>query len=185
MRSANRLLRGCGNALTQVADSHCLPFDDNAFQLSFAVESLCHTANHAALLEEVGRVTKANGTLVVFDAWRTDRSLHVDNRVKEALELTERSMAVGQATTQREWLQAAEQAGWRLAHHQALSREVMPNLQRFERMASRFLSRPGLASLIVKTVPGRLLQNAVAGYLMAQTVKDGLHTYDMLVLRAR
>jgi hypothetical protein len=85
---------------------------------------------------------------------------------------------------QSDWLQLAAESGFELEKRLELSTEVMPNLERFEGMAERFMSHPRIARFAGQTLKLRLLENVIAGYLMAESVRSGYHTYDALIMRA-
>jgi tocopherol O-methyltransferase len=50
-------------------------FPDNSFDGIFALESSCYAADHNAFVNEMYRILKPGGRLVVIDAFRTDRPL--------------------------------------------------------------------------------------------------------------
>lgn len=104
---------------------------------------------------------------------------------ERALKLTEKSMSVSNALTQREWLALARRSGFRRTGITPLSHEALPNLERFERMAERFMTHPRSARLLSRGLGLRLIENVSAGYLMAESVRQGLHTYDMITLTRR
>lgn len=94
-------------------------------------------------------------------------------------------MAVGSAMQRDEWCALAEASGWKVVARLDLSDQVLPNLVTFEELALRFLRRNRLARLVTRISRSELLENVIAGYLMAQTVRDRLHTYEHITLRAK
>ena len=184
VHDARRRLRSHPNVAVDVGNFEDTDFAAKSFDFLFSVESFCHASNPLAALREVRRISRDGATLAIIDAWRTDRYSAASGEVQAALRAMEKVMAVGNASRQSEWLQWAADAGWQPVTTMALSHEVMPNLERFESLAERFLSHQTIAHLAKRVIRGPLLDNAVAGYLMADSVRCGLHTYDMLVLRA-
>jgi ubiquinone/menaquinone biosynthesis C-methylase UbiE len=186
VKSALRSLRDIGNAYAQVGDFQDMSFADATFDLLYSIESFCHALNlHKALLE-TRRVAMAGAKFVVIDAWRTDAYDRASTTEQLAVELTEKAMAVASTTTFSAWREAARQAGWSVDSDGVddLRAEVMPNMERFERMAQRYLNHPRTVRWSRRIWRGHLLDNAIAGYLMAQTVRQGLHTYQSVTLTA-
>ncbi|MEV4387261.1 methyltransferase domain-containing protein [Micromonospora sp. NPDC049580] len=182
--AARRELRGLTNTYADQGDFSDSQLPASSFNLIYAVESLCHAENPSKVLQEARRLARKEAFLIVVDAWRTDLLKSVAAEKAEAARLTEKAMAIGHEKTQTEWIKAARDAGWRHVETISLSSEVMPNLVRFEAMSERFLKHRIIARTAVKLFRSRLFENAIAGYLMAQSIREGLHTYDMIVLQA-
>lgn len=181
VRAAARLLARIPNASMVEGDFEDLhQLSTGRFEAVLAIESLCHARNLAAALSEIRRVLADGGGLIVVDAWRTDIYAKSGVDVQEAVSFTERAMSVGSAATQGDWMANANACGLRLVERLPLNAQVMPNLERFEAGAELALAQPELLKLASRFVPRRLLENIVAGYLMASTVRCGLHTYDLL-----
>ncbi len=183
VRAGARLLASIPNARIQEGDFEHLDFREGRFDAVFAIESLCHARNSIEVaLSAVHRVLRAGGQLLVVDAWRTDTCPTSTEEVRDAVALTERAMSVGSALTQSDWVENAATCGLRLVERLPLSEQVTPNLERFEAGAEIALSQPEFLKFARRLVPQHLLGNIVAGYLMAATVRAGLHTYDLLLL---
>jgi len=65
-RDVNIDLRPGRNGLAVCADAHSLPFRDGAFALIVAKDSLEHFENPWRAMEEIRRVLKDGGTLVIW-----------------------------------------------------------------------------------------------------------------------
>lgn len=182
VRSGNRALYSTPNARLEIGNFEELRFSDNRFDGVFAVESLCHALNIQKVLGEGARVLRPGGRFIVADAWRTGKYDDADGATQRAVEMTERAMSVGHAATQGAWLNVANKVGLDLLERIPLRKQVMPNLVKFETWATLAIERPWLGSLGRRFLSPHLAGNIVAAYLMAQTVRDGLHTYDMLML---
>lgn len=182
-RSARKRLKATHNASVSVGDFQSLDFRPQSAGAAFSIESFCHAQNHAVALASVHKVLAPGAPFVVVDAWRTDAIPLGDAELMDALKLTERSMAVSATATQSDWINAAQGAGFEVVHVTPLSNEVLPNLERFEHLAERFMSHSNIAFIAGRILRLRLLENVIAGYLMAESVRAGLHTYDMITLR--
>jgi SAM-dependent methyltransferase len=186
VKSALRSLRDVVNGYAQVGDFEDMSFADATFDLLYSIESFCHALNLRKALLETRRVAIAGAKFVVIDAWRTDAYDRASTTEQLAVALTEKAMAVAGTTTFSAWREAARQAGWSVDSDGVddLRSQVMPNLERFERMAQRYLGHPRTVRWSRRIWRGHLLDNAIAGYLMAQTVRQGLHTYQSVTLTA-
>jgi len=180
---AKKRARGLHNLTFLRCNFQELPFDDNSFDLLYVVESICHATDMRRALSEAHRVLRTDGTLIVIDAWQTEIFDELSPLVQEAATLTQRSMAVGKPWRLDEWLQLCKKTGFMEEYDEDLTADIMPNLLRFEHMARRYFARSYLARIAVHILPARLLENAIAGYLMPLTVSAGAHTYRMVVLR--
>lgn len=173
--------RGVGNSKFFQGDFHKLPFDDNAFDLVYTIESICHATDMRQALSEAHRVLRPGGVFIVFDAWQTEIFHQLPPLAQKAATLTQQSMAVGNPWGLDEWLQLSAQVGFIQESDENLTAAITPNLLRFEHMASRYFDHPYLARIAARILPRRLLENAIAGYIMPLTVGAGAHTYRMVV----
>lgn len=184
VKAARARVRDLSNVTVMDGDFENLSFGSEKFEGAFSIESFCHSLDAKKALKSVHDVLTPGSSFVVVDAWRTDATIGVSSSLLGALRLTEKSMAVSESLTQHDWLAAAVDVGWKVQRVIPLSDEVMPNLVRFEHMAERFMGHPVVARFAGKTLRLRLLENVIAGYLMAESVRSGLHTYDLVVLEA-
>jgi len=178
---ARKRARRAANLNFFQGDFQKLPFDDNTFDLVYVIESICHATDMHQALSEAYRVLRPNGVFIVFDAWQTKNFRQLSPLVQKAATLTQQSMAVGNPWRLDEWLHLSEQVGFVQESDEDLTAAIMPNLLRFERMAARYFDHPYLARIAARILPRRLLENAIAGYLMPLTVGAGAHTYRMVV----
>jgi ubiquinone/menaquinone biosynthesis C-methylase UbiE len=167
------------------ADFQHLPFEDDSLDAVFVVESLCHALDMPRALDEVARVLREEGIFVVVDAWRTQEYDGYPEIVKQAAQITERAMAVGDVRRIDEWLLMVERAGFKVLEDRDLTVSVLPNMHRLERAAVKYFRHPRLARLSNYLLPARLVQNSIAALLMPLTVEAGAHTYRLLALKKR
>lgn len=184
VNESRRRLAGRSNAAAIQGDFQTLDVPEGYFKGAYSIESFCHAGDPAKALREIARVLEPGSKFVVVDAWRRS-SAAVPVDTERALKLTEKSMSVSNALAQNEWIALAKASGFRRAEIKPLSKEVLPNLERFEHMAERFMSYPRTARLMGRYLGLRILENVIAGYLMAESVRDGFHTYDMITLTRR
>lgn len=180
---AGKRARGTDNLVFTQGNFQCLPFHDRTFDLVYVVESMCHATNMRQALNESYRVLRPSGLLIVIDAWQTETFDQLPPLVQKAALITQQSMAVGRPWKLDEWQRLADQAGFIREFEEDFTTVIMPNLLRFEKMAARYFANMYLARILARLLPDRLLENAIAGYLMPMTVNAGAHTYRMVVLR--
>jgi len=173
---------GLLNVHARKANFESLPIPDGSFDLIFSVESLCHACSTGRALAEANRVTTTGGRLVVVDAWRSGKVTGATAEEKAAVSLTEKSMAVSSTMSADDWSVLCEKLRWHFLSRHDLSSAVMPNLERFERLADRLLDKPLLVRIAGLVFPRDLMNNVIAGYLMAQSVRQGFHSYGLVVL---
>ena len=173
------------NIHVQLGDFEQLRVMDQSFDLAFSIESLCHARSPVRAMSEIARITNTGGRLMIVDAWRTEAAHTASANEKDAISITEKAMAVGHAIRLSEWRHAATESGWAVRDFRDLRSEVMPNLERFERLASGLIRRAWLARASRLLLPLDLTNNVIAGYLMAQSVRQGFHTYGVAVLEKR
>lgn len=183
VKFARKRARTADNVAFLQGNFHNMPFGDCTFDLVYVIESICHATNMHQALAEAYRVLRADGVFIVVDAWQTGTYDRLSPVVQRAARLTQQSMAVGKPWKFNEWLKLSQSVGFSQEFDEDFTEAIMPNLLRFEHMAARYFAHPYLARIAARVLPSRLLQNAIAGYLMPLTVGAGAHTYRMVVLR--
>jgi SAM-dependent methyltransferase len=161
-----------------------LPFPAASFDVVYVVESLCYATDMPRALSEARRVLRPGGTMIVIDGWRTGAFEELPDVAQRAAVLAERAMSVGNPWIFPDWLGQARRHRLELIEDVDFGPSIMPNLRRFERMATRYFHHLSLARLSARVLPAKMLSNAIAGYLMPSTVRVGAHTYRMISLRA-
>lgn len=164
------------------ADYDHLPFPDDSFDLVFAIEGLCHSADLRSTLSESARVLAQQGVLVVFDLFRTDEADRSDLR-RRAVELAERGVAVAQLRTPAEWLAVASSVGLECIESRVYSEAVLQDLGRLRVLALRFFRGKRVGRVARRLLPDIIAANAISGLLLELTVAARIHSYLMVVLR--
>ena len=181
VRLARKRSREIGNVTFLQGNFEDLPFEDSSFDLVFVIESICHATDMRQALSEAYRVLRPKGTFIVIDAWRTNVFDRLSLLIRKAAVLTEQSMSVGKPWKFDDWLELAKKVGFAQEADEDFTAAIMPNLFRFEHMAIRYFSHLHVARITARILSTRLLENAIAGYLMPLTVHAGAHTYRMVV----
>jgi SAM-dependent methyltransferase len=164
-------------------DFHQLPQADSSFDAAFCIESLCHAMDLRRALHEIARVLRPGGTLTLFDGYLTRPPAELDAEAALAVELVAKGMSIERLQTVDELLAAARGAGFGLAAMHALDREVLPNLQRLERITGAIIRWPWLGRRALARRPAARSRNVLAGCLMRSAVSLGLISYRQIVLQ--
>ena len=183
VRDARRRSSSLTNVTYAVGDFQDTPFPDGSFDLVFAVESLCHATDIRQLFNEIRRIARPGGTLVVIDEWRGRPESDLSETELLAATAVERSMAVPLALTVGDWLQAVSERGFAHVETRDLTEQITPNLVHLESMAAAYLARPRVGWLLRHLLPTQLMNNVAAGYLMPSTVAHRIHQYLSVELR--
>lgn len=179
-----RAKRMSGRAPIQLieADFHQVPIADSAMDLVIGIESLCYSSDPELALAEIYRVLRPGGRAIVFDAHRCTDFESLEQPMKYAAQLVERSMALPDSATHTEWIDASVRQGFSILIDEDVTRQISANLLRFQSLAQRVMLHPWLARVFVRTSKGHLLRNAIAGLLMPITTSQGAHAYFHVVL---
>jgi ubiquinone/menaquinone biosynthesis C-methylase UbiE len=115
----------------EAGDYQQLRFEASSFDVVFAVECLCQATDMRRALQEIYRVTRPGGRLLVIDCFRSAPLDSYESDLRLAAQLVEKTMAVHQFAVLGEWLDEASGIGFRVREQTDLSAEISHNLARF------------------------------------------------------
>jgi len=156
-------------------------FENNSFDVCFVVEALCYSTDKKTVLSEVYRVLKKGGYFIVVDSYRSDKQL--SNTELTASKLTEKGMALDSFEKYSSFIKKAMEARFKMELEEDVSKYVVPNMERLEKVASHLFKHPHMAKPLVKVLPNEFVYNAISGYLMPNLIKDGVAKYYITVLK--
>ncbi len=169
--------KGLKNLKFIKGDFHDLSFlPDQSVDLIFGIETFCHSEDKIKLFSEIYRVLRPDGRLYIFDGYRT-RNLYSDENIEIAAVLVEHGMAVNSFETVDVIESKAIHVGFTLQAKENLSKNVLPTMNRFERMARKFYNHPRLARIVSRFLPEKFIRNSIAGYLMASMIEQEIMVY--------
>jgi len=174
---------GLKNIQFQVGDFQNLQFPDASFDYVFVIESLCHACDIKLALENIHRVLKPSGQLMVIDGFRKKSLDTVSADESLAARIVEKSMAVGSAWLLNDFTKLAQEVGFKILETKDMSEAIMPNLERFQFMARGYFKYPWLSKFILKVSSPYLVGNAIAGLLMPIVVGEGIQGYFIISMR--
>jgi ubiquinone/menaquinone biosynthesis C-methylase UbiE len=168
----------------QLGDYHDLHgYENEYFDIIFVIEALCYSKNKEKVLKEVKRVLKPHGIFIILDGYRNHQITSFTQDEEDAMELTQRGMAVETFETYESFRSTAKKAGFSLVSEENASEYILPTLYRFERTANFFVSIPLISQMLVKIFPSQFTWNAISALLMPELIKRKLACYYITVLR--
>ena len=102
-----------------------------------------------------------------------------------ALRLTEKGMAVPKFESYESFIKKATDSGFSVIHEENVSTYVIPTMERFAKLATKFFRFPRLARLVSKILPREFTYNAVSGFLMPELVRSGSAQYMITILKKK
>lgn len=181
-RSASRDASGTENVQFVEGNYQRLDFPDASFDAVLAIETLCQTGDQRLAVAEAFRLLRPGGRMMVIDCFRNQPLETLDDDLREAAELVEKTAAVDGFALIDEWRQMAGDVGFALVDCTDRSHETARDLQRLYRLARRFFKMSLAVKLIRRAMPERAMENAVCGLLMPYTVGHAAHGYYTVVL---
>ncbi len=161
---------------------HLETFKTGSIDVVFIIEALCHSTNKEKVLKEVSRVLKNNGLFIIIDGYSNEGTRKLTKNQKKALELAGKAMAVEKFEPYAIFRKMAKRR-FKIINEKNLSRYILPNVYRFERMARLFFKSKGIATIIARIVPKEVTYNAIAGYLLPVLLKEQACIYMITVLQ--
>jgi len=173
------------NLTFQKADFQDLPFQAASFDLVFELESVCHAPDKKTAFEEIFRVLRPGRKAVFFDGFRKTGFDKLSEDLKKAARLVEVTMAVGYPWCIDDTLRVVEDVGFEIVQTVDISKAIMPNLLKFQTLASRYFDHPRMARLILSLYSPTVVRNAIAGLLMPYTIESNAHGYYKIILEKK
>jgi SAM-dependent methyltransferase len=147
------------------------------FNLAYAIETICHSRNLSAFFSEIYRALSPGSALIVFDGYYLKDKWLLPDHMQAACTLTEKGMAVDCFHSLDVFKSEAAAAGLKLTDEICLSRDILPTLHRFERLAGYYFRYPALTKAVRHFLPEKFVRNALAGYLMPELIEAGVAGY--------
>ena len=180
---ANKKSLHLENLVFNYGDFHKLEFKDSSFDIIFALESLCYANDKKKALSEIYRVLKKGGKFILYDGFKKVPLEGIsDNRLIDAIILTEKSMGVNHFDSVENWNNIANSVGFKIKINNDLSEAIMPNLGKLQYLSRGYFKFAFLSKLFLRILPKKMLMNSIAGLLMPFTFHCKVHGYYKIVL---
>ena len=180
---ARRKARKLKNYFPDNGDYHNLKkFKSSFFDIVFIIEALCYSENKEKVFGEAYRVLKKGGLFIVFDGYYQRKNSLGGEQIL-AQKLVAKGMALNNIESYSEFLKKAKTAKFKLLFEEDLSSYVIPTMERFERIAKRFLKFSKVFSILFRLFPKEFTYNVVSAYLMPYLFKNKLAFYKLTMLK--
>lgn len=157
-------------------------YKDNIFDLVFIMEALCHSNNKRKVLDEMNRVLKVNGKVVIYDGYFGKDYEELSDDEIIASKLTSVGMVVGEFGDLKEFEKDIGLAGFEIIEKENLSNNILPTVRRFERLSSLFFWNKHIGKLLKFLLPEMFVRNSISAYLMPVLLKKKIAVYYKHVL---
>lgn len=162
-------------------DDFCnTPFENNAFDVVWACESVCHAAEKAAFYREAFRLLKPGGRLVMAEYMRSGRPVSPEGEHLLAAWL--RPWAIPDIDTAEEHRQNALAAGFRNVEIRDVTANVQVSLRNLHEISTRWLPL-GRVCRFFRLVDDVRLGNARASVRQYEALQAGAWKYGMLLAK--
>lgn len=172
------------NLIFNFADYHNLSiFQDDFFDIIFAVETICHSNDKEVVLREAYKKLKKGGVLSIFDGYLNNDKNLLNEEQKLASVLIEKGMAVDEFETLQSFNKKIANVGFTILREENLSQNILPTLYKFERMAKKFFKNKFLRKLLILIFPEKVIRNSLSAYLMTNFIEEKIGLYIKHILQ--
>jgi ubiquinone/menaquinone biosynthesis C-methylase UbiE len=181
LRYAKKRMKSSANVEFIYGDFQHLNFEDDYFDVVFAVESVCYSENLDVLIREVNRVLKKGGKFIVYDAFKTSADEILNPELKDQMVVVGKAMAVNKFHEISDWINISQSNGFEITVSEDISEAVMPNLKRLYKASKLFLKNKILAKFILTLFPPYLIKNSIAGITMPYSIMLRTNRYNKII----
>lgn len=154
------------------------------FDVVFVIEALCYSNNKEIVAKEVYKILKNGGIFIVIDGYSNKRVEELNKDELLAKRLTEKGMVVSEFEYISNVKDKIRSVGFNLIEEKDYSKNIIPSLKRFEKLAARTIFKSKIIGKIVNNLlPNEITFNAVSGYLMPRLIEDNIFCYKLLVFK--
>ncbi len=152
-------------------------FADNTFTVVYGFETLCYFENKDKVFSEVYRVMKPGGHFIVYDYAIPEPFETYDPDAQVAVACFTKVGAAGLSNTVEEWENAFIRNGFKRESITDLSRNLLPDMKRMEKVALRIMDSKIKAKMAFATMPDYLVGMLIPGYTSYDLYNEGYMNY--------
>lgn len=156
-------------------------FEDSAYDIVFAIETLCYSTYKVQVLREVKKKLRRYGKFIVFDVYQSNRAAPLSPSEDVMWQLITKIVAahkferVGDVNKHMQEEYSIEVA-------KDLSPCILPSFDRQESLVRFYFNHPLFAKVINKLVPLDMTKNAALALLIPTSIRRQIKCYYMHVL---
>ena len=167
----------------QLGDYHDLStFEDNAYDIAFVIEALCHSTDKLRVLREVKKKLKRNGLFIIVNGYYRDRTTPLSQSEEITLRLIEKSLSVDNHESIKD-VERYFREEYTIAEANDFSQCVLPSMIRLESWGLRYFDHPTFAKIVYKILPFDVIKNIIAVSLLPTSIKRQIFCYYIHVLK--
>lgn len=173
------------NLHVSYGDYHKLDtFPSEKFDIVFVIEALCHSNNKEIVAKEVYKILKNGGIFIVIDGYLNKKVEELTKDELLAKQLTEKGMVVSNFEYINNVKDKIKSVGFNLVEEKDYSQNIIPSLERFEKLAGNTIFKYKIIGKIVdRILPNEITFNAVSGYLMPTLIRNDIACYKLLTFK--
>jgi len=158
-------------------------FADNTFDVIYGIETLCCCSDKDPAFREFNRVLKPGGHFIVYDYETPERFETYDRPVQTGIALTTKAGAAALVESEEEWLEHYRVSNFKMESITDLTKELLPDMKRLERLAKRVMDSKTRAKLTFGVLPDLLSSNILIGYISYDCLNEGFIRYKEWIMR--
>lgn len=181
---AHKNSKANSNAKFSFGNYHNLSnINDDSQDIIFIIEALCYSNNKNEVLEEVKTKLKKGGIFIILDGYLNKPIKNLSKDEILAKKYVERGMAVNNFEYYPGLIKSAIKLGFEVLYEEDVSKFIIPNLLRFEKMSKIFFNHIIFVRVLNKVLPFDFTKNAITAYLLPELVKRKVANYTITVLK--
>lgn len=156
---------------------------DNSVDVCYAFETIVHNTNKEKIYQEVFRVLKPGGVMIIYDYALVSRFENYDPKIQMVIALLSKGGASAMIESLEELNTHYTNSGLKIEKITDYTLTILPDLKHLECKARRVMTRPWLWKLEYALLPEQFVSNIILGWLGYDSCKAGIGCYDEWVLR--
>ena len=161
-----------------------LPFiSDESIDIIYGIETIVHSPNKKSVFDEIYRILKKDGILILYDYTLTKDYNNLDDYEKEAIEIISKGGAASLVESLDSWNKYIKDAGFKTIKYTDLHEYLLPDLKRLEHKANHIMKKDSRVKFFFKVFPKSFVNNILLGWLGYDAYNEGLGYYSEWILK--